>query len=515
MIQFSLKNLLILLSVLFLINPPVHGQFITDLSRQLQIPGTKNINGSETHLYVLSDSEGLVVFRAYSDSLQWLYSSTGMQERGHILESDIRFAYLYGDTRRLTIIEPTSVLGVYSSTILPSRPLSVKRIGLRVFVAMGDSGLGKLSLETPESVDSDVEFIPDISGVIDLATDGRRILYALKRNNEISIFEVTEDAVRLQENLRTNRQLNRLFLANDELIGADRNGNIFLINSDGNTRTLAQVSSPVERLSIWNNQLVVRTEEQQLWIGPFNGDLSRWKTDSRGGNYFTVSEGNLWISEFNILAPVAQSSGSATRQGLAGSQSGVLKLRNISDVTISAGRPIILPVEFENNVDMSQIALSYSAPFDNARIRGNTFFWQPSLNETGRHAVTITATASDGRSDSITFHIDIRPFNAPPRFTPSRPVSIPVGERFELTITAVDPDGIDQNLIRYLGVDLPDGAEINERSGELTWTPHARQIGSHRFQVIATDQFGAASSQNFTINVIEIDEGEDIEPDTY
>jgi hypothetical protein len=507
MILFLLKKLLFVISVIILFTQPALGQYNTNLGMQLQVPGTKNINGSETHLYVLSESEGLVVFRAYSDSLQWLYSSTGMQERGHILQSDIRFAYLYGDSRRLTVIEPTSVLGVYSSTILPSRPLSVKRIGLRLFIALGDTGLGILSLETPESVDTDVEFIPDISGVIDIETDGRRTLYALKRNNEISIFEITEDAVTLRENLQINRQLNRLFLANNELIGADPNGNIYLINSDGNTRTLAQVSAPVERLSIWNNQLVVRTDEQEVWIGPFTGDLNRWKTDARGGNYFTVSEGNLWISEFNILAPVVQLTGSAARQGIAGSQSGDLKLRRISDVTIPSGRPLILPIEFENDVDISQVALSYSAPFNNARIRGNTFFWQPAGSITGRQAVTITATASDGRSDNITFHIDIRPFNAPPRFTPSRPVSIPVGEKFELMITAVDPDGIDQNLIRYLGVDMPDGAEINERTGEFTWTPHIRQVGSHRFQIIATDQFGAASSQNFTINVIEIDEG--------
>ncbi len=515
MTQFSYKNLLIISLLVFSFTSTAYGQFVTDLSRQLQIPAIKNINSSETHLYVLSESEGLVVFRSYPDSLQWLYSSTGMQERGHILDSDIRFAYLYGDTRRLTVIEPTSVLGVYSSTILPSRPLSVKRIGLRLFIALGDSGLGKLSLETPESVDREVVFLPDTNAVTDLATDGQRNLYVLKRSNEIAIYEVTEDAVRFKESINVNRQLSRIFLANNELIGSDRSGNLFFINSDGNTRTIAMVSAPVDRLGIWNNHLVVRTEDQELWIGPFNSDLNRWKSDSRGGNYFTISESNLWISEFNILAPVVQSSGFANRHELAGSQSGDIKLRNIPDVTVSSGRPLILPIEFESNVDISQVALSYSAPFDNARIRGNSFFWQPSANQTGRQMVTITATTADGRSDAVSFNIDIRPFNAPPRFTPARPVSIPVGELFELTVTAVDPDGMEQNLIRYLGVDLPDGAEINERTGLFTWTPQGRHTGRHQFQVIATDQFGAASSQSFSINVIEVDEGEDVESDIF
>ena len=515
MTQNFLRNLLISFALIFVFTPAVHSQFITDLSRQLQIPGIININSSKTHLYALSESDGLIVFRAYSDSLQWLYSSTGMQERGHIIESDIRFAYLYGNTRRLTVIEPTSVLGVYSSTILPARPLSVKRIGLSLFIAMGDSGLGKLSLETPESVDTDVEFITENSGVIDLATDGRQILYTLKRNNEISIYEVSEESVRLRENVQINRQLNRLFLANNELIGSDRNGNIFLVNSDGNTRILAQTGAPVERLALWNNQLLVRTEEQNVWIGPFNGDLTGWKTDPRGGNYFTTSENNLWLAEFNILSPVLNAAGTNQRQGFAANRSGEFKLRSIPDVVVPSGRPLLLPIEFEQTIDIIQVALSYTAPFDNARIRGKTFYWQPGAGDTGRQAVTITATTSDGRNDSVTFNVDIRPFNAPPRFTPNRPVSIPAGERFELAITAVDPDGIDQNLIRYLGVDMPAGAEINERTGEFSWIPNIRQTGSHQFQVIATDQFGAAASQNFTINVIEIDEGEDVETDIF
>uniref|UniRef100_UPI00159EFEAD Ig domain-containing protein n=1 Tax=Rhodohalobacter halophilus TaxID=1812810 RepID=UPI00159EFEAD len=57
-------------------------------------------------------------------------------------------------------------------------------------------------------------------------------------------------------------------------------------------------------------------------------------------------------------------------------------------------------------------------------------------------------------------------------------------------------------------VDLPDGARIDEKTGRFTWTPNVRQVGSHRFQVIATDQYGAAASQDFEIRVVEINESE-------
>ncbi len=508
---FTRTLLFPLVFVIGFCNPLNGQQLLKDLSKQIEVPNIKNLNSSETHLYVLSESEGLVVFRTQSDSLQWLYSSTGMQERGHLLESDIRFAYLYGNNRRLTVVEPTSVLGVYSSTVLPEQPVAVERIGYRLFIALGSNGLGEISLETPETVDAGMNRIIENENITDLAGDDRNTLYVLTNQNEILIYEADDDNINRLSNVAVDRNVERLFLTDDELIGTDRNGNIFLINSDGNTRTIASVSGSVERLSIWNERLVVRTRNSELWTGPMNGDLEAWKTDERSGNFFTISEDVLWASEFNSVAPVITvdeaESATAAREGNG------LRIRPIRDVVLPFPRPLLLPIEFESDVDLSQISFSYSAPFDDARIRGKSFYWQPSANQSGRHNVTITATSSDGRSDSVSFTIDLRPFNAPPRFSPTRPVSIPVDEEFGLQITAVDPDGMDQSLIRYLGVDMPDGASLNERNGVFTWTPSVRQVGEHKFQVIATDQFGAAASQEFTINVIEIDEGDPIEFD--
>ncbi len=93
-----------------------------DYSFVMEIPSVITMDSSPAHLYVLSDTEGMAVFRTQPDTLQWLYSSTGMEQRGNTVTADIRFAYLFGNSRRLTVLEPTSVLGVYSSTILPSNP---------------------------------------------------------------------------------------------------------------------------------------------------------------------------------------------------------------------------------------------------------------------------------------------------------------------------------------------------------------------------------------------------------
>jgi hypothetical protein len=114
----------------------------------------------------------------------------------------------------------------------------------------------------------------------------------------------------------------------------------------------------------------------------------------------------------------------------------------------------------------------------------------------------------------MNFSVDVRPFNSPPRFTPLQPVTINVDEEFTLEINAIDPDGMDPDLIRYLGVDMPDGASLNEKTGEFKWTPNIRQVGEFEFQVIATDQFGAAASRDIEIRVIETDPDQEADLDT-
>jgi len=509
------KYLPLTLLLLFLVDAgsSAFAQYAHDFRHRMEIPDILNVHSSETHLYVLSESEGLIVFRAHGDSPQWLYSSTGMQQRGHIMHSDIRFAYIYGDNRRLTVVEPTSVLGVYSSTVLPARPLDVERILNNLYVALGTNGFGKVNLETPEAVDGNVEYpfeeIFKDSRVQSLASDRNRTLYVLSNGNQIDIFSLSsdpdmEDQIEHVEQVETERSIEKIFIADQELIGADRTGNIFLINSDGRMRQTAQVNSAVDKISIWNNHLVVRTSDNKLWIGEFGNSLTEWKSDADAGNYFTVTEDKLWVSEFNQISPVVLTSGDENSS--IDNSTGEFALQQIEDVTLPFPRPLILPIKLENGYNPGEVTFSYSASFNNAKIRGNTFYWQPSATQTGRQRVTITATNRAGQNASQEFMIDLRPFNAPPRFSSARPITIPVGEQFEFQIDAIDPDGMDQDLIRYLGVDLPSGARINEKSGRFAWNPNIRQVGEHTFQVIATDQFGAAASQDFEIRVVEIEE---------
>ncbi len=490
----------------------VFGQpnLVKDYSFVMEIPSTITIEASPAHIYVLSDTEGMVVFRNKPDTLQWLYSSTGMEQRGYKATADIRFAYLFGDSRRLTVLEPTSVLGVYSSTLLPAQPKDARRIDQNLYVALGDEGLGKISLETPAAVDSTVELVEGskLEGeeILDLESSTDQ-LFALVSENKIFVFNESENSINLAREINLNQDLKAIFLIENTLYGADNNGNIFEVDNSGSLSKLGSIGESVNKIEAWQDWLIIKGTSNRIWTSYQNRTPTLWKDDEEAGNYFVVSKGQFWLSEYNQISKITEHDAGSEIKNIndTSSSSGTdgLALQSIPNQTIPYSKPLLLTLNMENNSSVDEVKFNYQSDVENAKIRGNSFYWNPSSNDVGQHRFKIIATTSSGQTDSTSFTVDVRSFNAPPRFAPIRSMTIPVGEEFTLPFSATDPDGMDPKLVRFLGVNLPDGAEIDENIGTFRWTPTPRQVGENKFRVIATDQFGAASSVNVTLEVTE------------
>lgn len=489
-------------------------QLESDFNTIMRIPDIVNMESSATHKYVLSESEGLVVFRTNTDTLQWVLTSEGMTSRGHTMRSDVRFAYLYGNGKRLTVLEPTSLLGVYSSTFLPEEPTAVARVGTNLYIGMGAAGLGRLSLLTPALFDNTPENIHIKQDNSINVTDLVRLplqLIALSGQDEIIFFDVDGDDISFSDRVTLRNPVSRLHVLNDGLYASDQNGVLYQVRSTGQTLGIADMTRPISHIKSWNNYFIVRTNNGLLYSISQTGDISDLRTDRQAGNFFTISQNNLWVSNY---AEVARNTfrSSPESNNRATTSSALLRISPVDNIVSPFPRPVIFTLNVAG-ASPEDIRIQYRSEVDNAEIRGQSFYWQPQNNHIGINRFTITATNAAGMSDSTAFTVDVRSFNAPPRFNPVRPMSIVVGENFQLPLRAVDPDGLDRDLIRYHGVDLPDGATISERTGMFTWSPDRRQVGTHQFQVIATDQFGAASSLPVSITVRNINQDPSYEND--
>lgn len=478
-----------------------------DFSSLMDIPNISSMQASETHLYVLSESEGMAVFRIYPDNLQWLYTSSGMQRRGNSIDADVRFAYLYGDSRRLTVLEPTSVLGVFSSTNLPATPQKAVRIENNLFVAMGNEGLGMISLESAESIDSKVTLVgtDQIRGasVIDAAaSDVSKQLLVLTSNNQLHIYRMKDNVLAFESTIRLNADITSIFLDADKIFGATDNGSLHAISSNGSGRSLGNVGSKVESLIPWQAKILIRTQNGSLWILNENNSLTEWKKDSKAANFITKSENRVWLAENNKVSELKISSTEAESNFQP--TTGNFKIKNIPNQILTYPNALILGLELENNYPTQNVEFSYRSNVSSALIKNQGMVWQPSVNQVGMNFFTIVATNSAGFSDSTRFAVDVRSFNSPPRFSPVRVSSIAMNELYQLQFKAIDPEEPNSSLIRYLGVDLPEGARLDEQSGLFSWTPNERQVGKNDFRIIATDKLGAAASIDVSLTVLDI-----------
>lgn len=502
------KIALFLTSVLlFGFNVQAQERIVQDYSNLMDIPDVVSMEASPTHLYVLSDEEGMAVFRSYPDSLQWLYTSTGMQRRGKKIMSDIRFAYLFGDSNRLTVLEPTSPLGVYSSTYLPESPKAAARIDNSLYIALGERGLGMVSLETPETVDTDVEFVieNEISGasVLDIrSTEFSNQLFVLTNAPSLLIFDEDDSALELSREIDLRTSLSHIFIDEEEVWGSTGNGEIFEIRSSGIGKRIGVTNEEIQKIVRWNDRIVVRTLSGRVWVTDNNGSLGVWKDDRNAGNLIANSTNNLWISENDKITTALLRADTTGSQQVSDTS---FKIKEIPNQVITYPSPLIMTLEMEGNYPANEVEFSFRSNADNAKIRKQGFYWQPSVNQVGNYWFNIVATNAEGESDSTRFVVDVRSFNSPPRFNPVRSTSIAVNEEYTVEFSATDPDSPRNSLVRYIGVDMPDGASINEKTGEFTWTPSERQVGETTFKVIATDRLGAASSIDVTLKVMDIE----------
>ncbi len=471
----------------------------------LRMPSVQAMSGSYTHVYVLSSTEGLAVFRATENSLIWLYNSDALLRRGNQLRSDARFAYLFGSDSRLTVIDPTVSQALYSAAVLQARPLGVSRIGTRLFLAMENGDIASISLADPANMENTYESVQARLGpgeaAIDIVSHANRI-FVLGSTGTIYPFLVTSGAIAQEAPVATGFNVKRMFISEGSVLLTTDIGNAIQWDRKSFPSEIATIGSAVTDAHLTAAGWIVRTEDARLWKIDTSDErnVSILRDNSSAGNYLTFNKSNIWISEFGRISTFTEVSMPAASDGDE-ALSNRLRIARVSDRNIPFPQPLLVSFTLEEG---STQGISWYVRHTSGAVpvRGNALIWQPTNSDIGTNRFTVIATNSLGASDSLTFNVEVRQFNVPPRLTPTRPVSIPVDEEFILQLTGIDPDGSDTDLVRYTGMNLPEGVRLDPQTGLLRWTPTDRQLGRHVLEIVTSDQFGAITLNEVILNVI-------------
>lgn len=112
------------------------------------------------------------------------------------------------------------------------------------------------------------------------------------------------------------------------------------------------------------------------------------------------------------------------------------------------------------------------------------FRWTPGYDQAGAHTIRFGVSDPLGLTDTFDAQIQVLNVNRAPVFDSLPGRALLVGEPFQTTVPAHDPDG---QTLTFSAVGLPAGAQLNEATGVLSWTPRGVQIGEHHVLLLATD----------------------------
>ena len=180
-----------------------------------------------------------------------------------------------------------------------------------------------------------------------------------------------------------------------------------------------------------------------------------------------------------------------------------------------SGSPYFYPVR-ATDPDGDQLVYSFgnadSLP-DGLSINANGLIrWNPTVGEIGSLDIVIVATDSEGAFATQQYTVVVEPAtdgegnpnsNQPPQIRSTPTFAAEVGQLYDYTVIATDPEGETVTFELANAATAPVDLNLNETTGRLTWTPTADQVGDQVVAILAKDPDGGISSQAFTIAVRE------------
>jgi hypothetical protein len=138
--------------------------------------------------------------------------------------------------------------------------------------------------------------------------------------------------------------------------------------------------------------------------------------------------------------------------------------------------------EDEGKLQYSGENLPQGAALDPA---SGTLNWTPGYTQAGSYQLTVKVTDAGGLSAELTVPVEVTDMNRPPQLQSVPAQTVDEGAALSFNLSATDED-TDNQLI-YSISNLPDGATLDESSGQFSWTPGFDQAGNYTLSAKVSD----------------------------
>ncbi|MEW8525378.1 MAG: putative Ig domain-containing protein [Candidatus Thiodiazotropha endolucinida] len=226
-----------------------------------------------------------------------------------------------------------------------------------------------------------------------------------------------------------------------------------------------------------------------------------------------------WTPTGNQLGQHNVSVSAIDPQGLTDTQSFSIDVVNVNDpptITSSANTSVNEREEYLYLVtatdpdagDTLTFSLDVAPVGMSVDIQGGQISWSPQSDHIGSHAVTLVVTDAGGLSDTQNFTVTVHNVEDAPVITSTAVVTATEDMPYSYDVEAVDPD--DGDSLTFALPVAPTGMTIDSTSGVISWTPLSNQTDDHLVSVTVTDSTGLTATQDFTLNVVNVNDAPEI-----
>lgn len=114
--------------------------------------------------------------------------------------------------------------------------------------------------------------------------------------------------------------------------------------------------------------------------------------------------------------------------------------------------------------------------------------WKPTFEQSGIYAdIIFTVSDPQGLSDQKSISVSVNHINRPPVLSEIPTLSVNENEALEHQLSASDPDAEDSEKLVFTIENLPEGLNLDTKSGKFAWTPTFDQSGSYEVTFTISD----------------------------
>ncbi|UCF64402.1 MAG: tandem-95 repeat protein [bacterium] len=181
------------------------------------------------------------------------------------------------------------------------------------------------------------------------------------------------------------------------------------------------------------------------------------------------------------------------------------QLTSVPAISANEQQPVVFTLQGSDpdQEDAGQLHYAISNLPEGATLNTTSgeFNWVPTFTQSGSYTLNAQVSDSAGQTAKIEITVGVVNVNQPPVVEALAPQTGQENQSLSIQLNFSDPDQEDEGKLQVSTGALPEGMQVDVKTGLLSWTPTFDQSGSYAIDYTITDSFGETATGTVSLEI--------------